>query len=693
MQRTFSPRLFAFALLAGLLVLGLRAAPADGYCAGGGGGRVDPIPEPEPEGDGPPVDDGTGMGNGGDTTGGGGEGGGTPTTPAPGLPPSGQPGTPTTPGMGGATRGRRAGSTSSIDAKWSTWWVFNRWSFLPRRNEVVRRHFARFRVVTGEGVDMRSQWAGRRDKLASLRAGPALIELMGSDLAPGDLGIKASASVGLARVSNDAAAVNAVLQAAEDTEMVPEVRQAAAFAAGLFRRADAERQMSGAALDKLRARLLALSEAETTPSRVACLAILSVGMLGDQPTGTPLPTGVMEARTLWKRLTATELGGERHVAYLTALGLLPVHAASTELLDGLLDIAIGKRFAKRSWSSRERSHALSSLVRLGGARSRAALTRLLTDRRLPAAVRRAAFIQLGERADAWPAAERKTLVRTWDTALQYARDPLTRGLGLIALGRIVAADLADENGGDLLRTTDADATLLKHAGGSAQNVRGFALLALALAVREADDSDRAAATLRARGEAILRQGLRERRGNAEALGPYIVAAGLARLEAALPTLEAIVIDANSDQRLRAYAAVACGQIGRATPTTVNVLKKAVADHRMGNLRVEAAIGLAYLTGNRDAKLLREDIERRRYTHSHRIGHVAIALGQMGDLKSIVPLASLVLDAKSDHGARGAAAVALGLLCDPEVTPSLSRLWKGVNYPARSAALHTALNYY
>ena len=195
------------------------------------------------------------------------------------------------------------------------------------------------------------------------------------------------------------------------------------------------------------------------------------------------------------------------------------------------------------------------------------------------------------------------------------------------------------------------------------------------------------------GEALVMRGLRDRKGNAEALGPYVVAAGLAKLEAALPTLEAFVGDANGVQRLRAYAAVACGQIGRATPTTVHTLKKAVADYRLGNLRVEAAIGLAYLTGDRDAKLLREDIERRRYTHSHRIGHVAIALGQMGDLRAIVPLASLVLDPKSDHGARGAAAVALGLLCDPERKPSQSRLWEDVNYPARSAALHAALNFY
>ena len=69
------------------------------------------------------------------------------------------------------------------------------------------------------------------------------------------------------------------------------------------------------------------------------------------------------------------------------------------------------------------------------------------------------------------------------------------------------------------------------------------------------------------------------------------------------------------------------------------------------------------------------------------------VGQMGDLDSIGMLSELMTDEKARHGARGAAAVALGLICDPEERPSLSRLWEDVNYPARTVALHEALNYF
>lgn len=596
------------------------------------------------------------------------------------------------PTVGGTRRPRPKGSAANaIEWRWSTWWTFNRWNYLPSRNEVVKRNFARFRVVTGTGPQGTDAWTQRRDALARMRAAPALVRIMRADLRPGDVGIKAAASIGLARVSNSREAVASILAALENPRMTHEVREAAAFATGLLRRTEPAQQMAGERVDALRARLFALADDPKTPRTVQCLAIMSVGMLGDQPRATPLPPGVMETRALWRRLVKEDRGSEVHIAYLTALGMQPESAAAEAVLEGLRDIALGKRFAKRSWSSRERSHALCTLVRLGGPRWSSALGRLMSDRRITTDVRRAAFITLGERAAAYGSGERKDLVRTWEMALKLTRDPLTRGLGLIALGRIVGADQAD--GGKLLRTTDAGDILLKHARSSAQNMRGFAVLALALALRGTQDEDRMAIRFRRDGENALKKGLAKRAGNAEARGPYVVAAGLARIAEVLPTLEAIIEDSNAEPQLRAYASVACGQIGRSTPTTVHALKRAVADYKLGNLRVEAALGLAYLTGDRDAKLLREDIERRRYTHSHRIGHVAIALGQMGDLRAVVPLSKLLLDEASDHGARGAAAVALGLLCDPEKKPSQSRLWQDVNYPARSAAMHAALNFY
>ena len=731
-------RVVGYAFLSLLLLIGLRGTPAGAECQPGSG-RAGPVPPPEPPPEeepppppppppvtdnkppkdepteepedpepeenpkpgGPPVTD-TGEppppeDDGEDPV----------TEPPtevdpPPTPPKGPdiPTAPTTggdaptPTVGGTRRARPKSAADSIEWRWNTWWTFNRWNYLPLRNEVVKRNFARFHVVTGEGAGKTDLWTERRDKLARMRAAPALLRVMRADLSPGDIGIKAAASIGLARVSNRPEAVASVLAVLEDPKMTHEVRESAAFAAGMFRRTDPELQMEGARVDELRKRLFALADNEKTPRKVQCIAIMSVGLLGDQPRAIALPPGVMETRALWRRLMKADRGSELHIAYLTALGMQPDSAAADAVLEGLRDIAIGKRVGKRSWSTRERSHALCTLVRLGGRSRNAAVKRLMTDRRLGTPVRRAAFITLGEGAEEYSAAERKSLVRDWTIAIKQARDPLTRGLGLIALGRIVAADLnSDEDAGRILRTTDAGDILLKEARTAASNMRGFAILALAIAMRDAEVEDRSVVRFRSDAEELIRKGLQKTEGNAASRAPYVVAIGLGRLTDALPTLEELVKDSNEDPQLRAYAAVACGQIGRASPTAVHALKRAVADYKLGNLRIEAALGLAYLTGDRDAKLLREDIERRRYTHSHRIGHVAIALGQMGDLKAILPLSQLLLDNESDHGARGAAAVALGLLCDPEKIPSQSRLWEDVNYPARSAALHAALNFY
>jgi hypothetical protein len=607
---------------------------------------------------------------------------GTPTT---GAPASGG----TTPTIGGLRRGK-AGAVTKSEWTWSTWWSFNRWNFLPERNATLRQHFDRFRIVTGEGPDELHAWDRERDQLARAKATPTLIRVLRSKLSPGNEGIRAAAALALARTCNSAAAVEAVMQRAEDPRASQEVREAATFAAGLFRRSDTERQMGGPRSDRLRARLLALSTSDDATTTVRCLALLAIGVLGDQPSDGRLPQGVRDIRTLWKDLMKADQGTALHVAYLTALGLEPGSSAGDEIKKDLRGIIMGKRIGGRKWNEKERSHALCTLVRMGGRDWQPVLLRLFAEKRISTEVRRAAFITLGERAGGYDEEDRRKLVDAWDQAAKNARDPLSEGLALIALGRILGADLAA--GGSLLRTTDAGDKLLRQAASTPQHIRGFAVLALALAAREATAEGRETKAFRSDAEALLAQGLGKSAGNAARQGPYAVAAGIMRSKASIRTLEGLVADSNEDRKLRGYAAVALGQIGRAIPSSIDALKRAVADYKLGTARLDAALGLAYLTGEREAAFLRSDIARRRYTHSHQIGHVAIALGQMGDLKSVEPLCELVLDPKSDHGSRGAAAVALGLICDPEPVPSSTRLWRDVNYPARTVALHTALNY-
>jgi hypothetical protein len=681
-SRPTPSRTAAFQFLMLLLVAALGASDVQALCRPGRG-RVGPSPVPQPK----PIP------------------GPSPTPrpqpdPTPGpepVPtPSGGIPAPTTPGGGATTPGGRprgkAAGVEKTEWSWGTWWAFNRWNYLPGRNEILRRHHERFRVVTGEDTPEMPAWDSTRDELARKHAVPALIRVMRSDLSPGDAGIRAAAAPALARTSNDAVAVETVLLAAEDKSATDEVREAATFAAGLFRRTVAARQMEGERADALRKRLFALAENTRNPTTVRCLALISIGMLGDQPGAGPLPAGLSDTRRLWKGLIQEDQGRELHVAYLAALGLEPGSAAGEETLQGLQKIVLGRRYAGRKWTELEQSHALCTLVRMGGPSWRPVLTRLYAQKRIATPVRRAAFITLGERASAYAADGRRDLVARWEDAEKAARDPLTQGLALIALARFLASDLEDPEGARLVRTSKAPDILLREARSAPMTRIGFAVLALAIAARSATAESEAVVRFRAEAEQVLLRGFERSEGNAGKRAPYTVALGILRSQAAIAPLEKLVLDSNVEPLLRGYAAVALGQIGRAGPSTVAALKRAVADYKLGSLRLEAALGLAYLTGSRDSAFLRTDLERRRYTHSHQIGHVAIALGQMGDLKAIEPLSTLVLDPASDHGARGAAAVALGLLCDPEEVPSLTRLWRDVNYPARTAALHRALDF-
>lgn len=520
------------------------------------------------------------------------------------------------------------------------------------------------------------------------------MKVMLAKLRAPDEPMKGAAALALARISNQPETVDAVLRVAEAEGMAASARRAATSAAGLFRRTDPKLQMSGERLDTLRKRLLALAGSAKASLRVRCLAVLSVGMLGDQPYGGAFPAGLVTNRALSLLLLEGDQGTEMTVALLTALGLQPTEGMGDVVHDTLHDVVIGRRAAGRRWNEWERSHALSTLMRFGRPSARQLMLRVLTDkRRTPVAVRRAAFIALGACARELTPVERLKIFRSWDAGQRLARDPLTQGLASIALGRLVAADVR-VTGGRLVESADAGDRLLQTVRRSPTATRGFAVIALALAARAArQHEERSTRRFHEAAVAQILEGLERAKGDGIARGAFAVAAGLMDLEEALPRLERLVQDANENAELRGFAAVACGQIGNPTRRTVRVIQVALRDRRSGPMRREAALALAYLSGPEGATALRQRMADGRRHHTHVLGHVALALGQMGDLDSVGVLSETLLDDKARHGARGASAVALGLLCDPEERPSLSRLWEDVNYPARTVSLHEVLNYF
>ena len=112
-----------------------------------------------------------------------------------------------------------------------------------------------------------------------------------------------------------------------------------------------------------------------------------------------------------------------------------------------------------------------------------AVMRALHTRSLPNPVQRAARLTLGVQAASLTAEERVQAAKSLLKHQKNAPDALTRGLGAISLGRILAADLREGHTG-VLDDTQAARALIDGARKSPATVRGFKVLALGLSLRD-----------------------------------------------------------------------------------------------------------------------------------------------------------------------------------------------------------------
>ncbi len=153
-------------------------------------------------------------------------GGGYSAPPMPRFPGSGgTPGSPGTPrgatpgGGGGVTPGSMPvapppTSASAYDETWQSWWEFNRWSWLPDREEIRLRLAARLTAgsragvgETGEGA--RSDAGRDRELVATTRIVPFLLGLLTPERHVRD-DVRASAVIALGKAVRGPAAISAI---------------------------------------------------------------------------------------------------------------------------------------------------------------------------------------------------------------------------------------------------------------------------------------------------------------------------------------------------------------------------------------------------------------------------------------------------------------------------------------------------
>ncbi len=614
-----------------------------------------------------------------------------PTTPSapPGRAPLAGPTAPPTMPTGPrtlASRRTRLGAYRSIGTNtWTLWWALNRNALLPDRLEGLRR-----RTVTPRDGDrpLGETWAQARAEVARGKVLPFLLRLLDPKARTRD-DVRASALLALGRCGEPGVSVPVLRGWLHDARAADIVRESAALAIGLLRRTLPAQRCSPLALDGVRDELLDVFDDTKAPTRVRAFAALSLGLLADQDYATGwTKDGRLVTRALWQRLEGSKLSEELTTAVLTALGMQPSEGLSEEQRAGLQGIAMGKRLLGRAWSNAERSHALTAALRIGGPRATPFLVRMLEQRRAPQAVRRSVFVALGEHVSHMEAEDRYRVGKALAKAIKSARDPLTHGLAQIAVGFLLEADLAAGRT-RVLDDRDLARLLVVEAQRGQPDTRGFSALALALAVRgaRAGGVPGTASAFVPEATGVLQEGLNARRADVLVRGAFAVAVGVAGMRASVDTLRGLVEDTHAPPALRGYAAVALGHLGVQAREVERSLRLALVEKHEEGLRRDAALALAMLGGGSVATTLLKELERG--GTEQLFGEVVVAVGVLADLSAVDSLLALANDRGRSELSQALAVVALGRLVDPEPRPSLTRLTRHANYPARTASLEAA----
>ncbi len=659
------------ALALALLVLGIFAA-SDAHAHGG---RLKPPPDEEP----PPEEGPTGP------------------PPPPSMPdrPAGAvpPPPPMTGGGGQATDTGNSksdvggrGRASPWEERWQSWWKLNRWAWLPGRHTVRERPDVVTTPSTGDApaYDPRAAWDRARALGVDKRIAPYLTSLLsGPRAAQGEL--RSAALIALAKTQASPATLELLVAHATERSHITLIRESAALGIGLLRRSVPELQLEGTRLDVARFGLLRIIDDRTAPTRTRAFAALSLGLLADQPYGTPFTKrGRLISHELWRRLAMKGASDEVAVALLTALGKQPPAGIEASVRTGLAAVVLGKRVHERSWTERERAHALTARVRMGGPVTTRFLLRALSSGRAPKEVRRAALLAAAEIAPRVSSEDRGDLLTAVMRAESGARSPLTKGLRRLALGRLVGAELRAGSPRCLKRGAIVN-ELMSGPQAGAVSERAFSTLALGTALYGVDREHKAAAAFRTRVEELLTKTLAKGRGGDEQQGATVIALGLAGVVDAAPAIVAILADANRTPDLRAHAATTLGMIGSHKHGIPQALRRALRDRRSDVVPSEAGLALAILGENQAGTDLVKSLMSA--STERGMAHGALALGQLGDLEAIGALLRAAQDATRSTISRAMAVAALGLLADPERRPSLFRLSTDACYTALTNSLH------
>ncbi len=543
------------------------------------GGGTTPPPEPYggPAGGGSPSGPSEPAGLGGRThppSGAGPAAPGGSGKPAPSRAPSG--GSPATPGSGrgaGPARARPKSVTSTSD--WDYWWNQNAWI---RFGELARDR--RHRPTTGSGHNSKVPLAELPESGASVEI--RILARLRVGARDGDAGLRAASLLALGK-SKNAASILDLKDALMDPE--PEVREAAILGLGILGRSEVIDHLGAIALSTAEAS--GLLGGRVPDSRAREMALFALGLLPDSRAH-----GIL-AQVAAASSTESDLPRDAATIAIAALGIHgdPTHRS---LLIGILTAA--------SRSDHERATAAVSLGRLRD-RDPAAVKALLNalGAKSPLIVQ-GASLALG--AIATPSD--RNVIEALAAAIDTQRDPLARGLALLAMGSIGGPDAYQRCAAELQATgpTAGYAALATGiAAHSAGKPRELKDLLSTLSRRSGDPKVRAALAL-AHGLAGHQGATRElsrdlsdaSTGDERAMSACSLAL-LAHRECVPALREALKDD--DDPTFQHHAALSLALLGEGPSVTADLLRLLQSEHHP---YVGAASALALGWGVQDAEI-------------------------------------------------------------------------------------------
>jgi len=603
---------------------------------------------------------------------------------------TGGPADPLTGSEGGRTR-PSGGATITPDS-WVFWYEYNKDALQQVKRGIYQFNGSNhpFGTMTGYGAGARS--AQRQGTRALVRTDviPALLWAMDPKNS-GHQDTESAAYLALAKVTDDPNHIP-LLQKGLTSENVI-TREASALALGLLRRERAADQFQAATLDRVRDFLFDTFANDTLGPRTRGFAMLSIGLLGDQPSGSGT-TGGAQATTarIFELLQRPYAHEDLPVALLMAAGLQPSTTLTPAHYETLRSCVTKSRLGPNDVSGFVASYAALALGRIGDKDTDVhVLRRVLGSRRTDVHVLRSAIIALGKLGHRCSSEERMAIATDLRDGIGNKRikDQTARSFALISLAYLVDADIA-AGATDVLGRGKIGDFLAKRTDTGLHDERSYAVLALGLVCRAIGDETTVPVYGDFQSEA--RQRLREglgARGGPRARAAYAVALGLARDQPSIPDLTALVADAKTDDELRGYAAIALGHIGNGGERVCQPIRRALKERSSEKLRRSTATALGMLNDRKAVPILIEEIAKARSQSTK--GQVVIALAQVGDERAVEPLVKLLRDADQRYLTRALACAGLGIVGDIAWVPSLSLLGRDINYRASGDMMNEVLS--